>query len=216
MKPSFPTERLAYLVPVNVAYWSSVHEYEPSEPVTIRFESRPLFDLRLASHSQWMIGTPPAIVEISGNHGASPLSTPRQVSQNDSSPHTHGRKLASCKRKHVAAIQLGLGFARGLLVWFEVSLWHPETGACRVQGEVRLTWSRIGLTERANREKREEPGNDNSLPGSFCSLSSACATLFQEFRNQPRVREGGLEPPRPFEHWHLKPARLPIPPLART
>ena len=31
-----------------------------------------------------------------------------------------------------------------------------------------------------------------------------------------RVREGGLEPPRPFEHWHLKPARLPIPPLART
>ena len=30
------------------------------------------------------------------------------------------------------------------------------------------------------------------------------------------VREGGLEPPRPFEHWHLKPARLPIPPLART
>jgi hypothetical protein len=29
------------------------------------------------------------------------------------------------------------------------------------------------------------------------------------------VREGGLEPPRPFEHWHLKPARLPIPPLAQ-
>jgi len=24
------------------------------------------------------------------------------------------------------------------------------------------------------------------------------------------VREGGLEPPRPFEHWHLKPARLPF------
>src|SRR5699024_7789828 len=30
------------------------------------------------------------------------------------------------------------------------------------------------------------------------------------------VREGGLEPPRPCGHWHLKPARLPIPPLART
>ena len=29
------------------------------------------------------------------------------------------------------------------------------------------------------------------------------------------VREGGVEPPRPFGHWHLKPARLPIPPLAR-
>jgi hypothetical protein len=29
------------------------------------------------------------------------------------------------------------------------------------------------------------------------------------------VREGGLEPPRPYGHWHLKPARLPIPPLSR-
>src|SRR6187549_694138 len=25
-----------------------------------------------------------------------------------------------------------------------------------------------------------------------------------------RVREGGFEPPRPFGHWHLKPARLPF------
>ncbi len=30
------------------------------------------------------------------------------------------------------------------------------------------------------------------------------------------VREGGLEPPRPEGHRHLKPARLPIPPLARV
>jgi hypothetical protein len=36
------------------------------------------------------------------------------------------------------------------------------------------------------------------------------------FTETHTVREGGLEPPRPFEHWHLKPARLPIPPLART
>ena len=28
------------------------------------------------------------------------------------------------------------------------------------------------------------------------------------------VRKGGLEPPRSCDHWHLKPARLPIPPLA--
>src|SRR5262249_52024448 len=28
--------------------------------------------------------------------------------------------------------------------------------------------------------------------------------------------EGGLEPPHPFGHRHLKPARLPIPPLARV
>lgn len=30
------------------------------------------------------------------------------------------------------------------------------------------------------------------------------------------VREGGLEPPHPCEYWHLKPARLPIPPLAHV
>ncbi len=28
------------------------------------------------------------------------------------------------------------------------------------------------------------------------------------------VREGGVEPPRPFGHWNLNPARLPIPPPA--
>jgi hypothetical protein len=33
-------------------------------------------------------------------------------------------------------------------------------------------------------------------------------------RDDP-VGEGGLEPPRPYGHRHLKPARLPIPPLAR-
>src|SRR4051794_33916036 len=30
-----------------------------------------------------------------------------------------------------------------------------------------------------------------------------------------RVGEGGVEPPRPFGHRNLNPARLPIPPLAR-
>jgi hypothetical protein len=30
------------------------------------------------------------------------------------------------------------------------------------------------------------------------------------------VREGGVEPPHPFGHWNLNPARLPIPPLARA
>src|SRR3954452_21266392 len=30
------------------------------------------------------------------------------------------------------------------------------------------------------------------------------------------VGEGGLEPPRPFGHRNLNPARLPIPPLARV
>ena len=32
----------------------------------------------------------------------------------------------------------------------------------------------------------------------------------RDFTSLIVVREGGLEPPRPFEHWHLKPARLPF------
>lgn len=32
----------------------------------------------------------------------------------------------------------------------------------------------------------------------------------------PVVREAGVEPARPCEHWHLKPASLPIPPLAQV
>lgn len=28
--------------------------------------------------------------------------------------------------------------------------------------------------------------------------------------NEQLVGEGGLEPPRPYGHWHLKPARLPF------
>lgn len=38
----------------------------------------------------------------------------------------------------------------------------------------------------------------------------------QRFRGFPLVREAGVEPARPCEHWHLKPASLPIPPLARV
>src|SRR6185312_2332389 len=30
---------------------------------------------------------------------------------------------------------------------------------------------------------------------------------------QKLVRKGGFEPPRPFGHWTLNPARLPVPPL---
>ena len=30
------------------------------------------------------------------------------------------------------------------------------------------------------------------------------------------VRKGGVEPPRPYDHWTLNPARLPIPPLSQS
>jgi hypothetical protein len=37
-----------------------------------------------------------------------------------------------------------------------------------------------------------------------------------EDRGLSLVREGGVEPPRPFGHTDLNRARLPIPPLARA
>ena len=46
--------------------------------------------------------------------------------------------------------------------------------------------------------------------------SSQGFTVSAMSRDITRVGEGGLEPPRPFEHWNLNPARLPIPPLARV
>ena len=49
------------------------------------------------------------------------------------------------------------------------------------------------------------------------------SVLRQQRRDRPPdktpvqpVGEGGLEPPHPFGHRNLNPARLPIPPLARV
>ena len=51
----------------------------------------------------------------------------------------------------------------------------------------------------------------------FAAASNTSTTsLLTWSSDQPVVGEGGLEPPRPYGHWHLKPARLPIPPLARV
>ena len=59
------------------------------------------------------------------------------------------------------------------------------------------------LVVSARSQKRKKPLN----PG---------AQGFPMSRDITTVREGGLEPPRPFGHWNLNPARLPIPPLARV
>ena len=45
----------------------------------------------------------------------------------------------------------------------------------------------------------------------FCAEINKKTTFF---RMSSLVREVGVEPTRPCEHWHLKPASLPIPPLA--
>ena len=42
------------------------------------------------------------------------------------------------------------------------------------------------------------------------------STRAAQFCRDPCVGEGGLEPPHPFGHRNLNPARLPIPPLARA
>jgi hypothetical protein len=45
---------------------------------------------------------------------------------------------------------------------------------------------------------------------------AAYATLRSTNEGMTLVGEGGLEPPHPFGHRNLNPARLPIPPLARA
>ena len=60
-------------------------------------------------------------------------------------------------------------------------------------------------------------GTDSIRPGSEPPLTGRRMfkqkNLRQNIRFRRRfsnVREGGFEPPRPFGHWHLKPARLPF------
>jgi hypothetical protein len=60
----------------------------------------------------------------------------------------------------------------------------------------------------------DEPGKtvmNKTKPGAPQRLSSLRSTRFHRCFT---VREGGVEPPRPFGHWNLNPARLPIPPPA--
>ncbi len=58
-----------------------------------------------------------------------------------------------------------------------------------------------------------EPKSQHVVPRSTDHVSFA--NKFSELRERPPVGEGGLEPPHPFGHRNLNPARLPIPPLAR-
>ena len=62
-------------------------------------------------------------------------------------------------------------------------------------------------TRASCRRKRPPKPGENARTSSFAGRGSRIDWL---------VGEGGLEPPHPCEYWHLKPARLPIPPLARV
>ncbi len=65
-------------------------------------------------------------------------------------------------------------------------------------------------THDRDRNNKEDPSRRN-MPADWGP------TFFDEGSSKNLlVREGGLEPPRPEGHRHLKPARLPIPPLARV
>jgi hypothetical protein len=47
-------------------------------------------------------------------------------------------------------------------------------------------------------------------------FDAGAQTIHWHLSEQQSVGEGGLEPPHPFGHRNLNPARLPIPPLARA
>ena len=56
---------------------------------------------------------------------------------------------------------------------------------------------------------------NHPTPGHFKNEKSR-DTVGTMSRDNTFVPGGGLEPPRSCEHWHLKPARLPIPPPGRA
>src|SRR5699024_3489406 len=73
--------------------------------------------------------------------------------------------------------------------------------------------------ERARKAARARAGPSQPVPGSGrrARRSPSPDLLQAAVRGSSfAVREGGLGPPRPCGHWHLRPARLPIPPLAPT
>ncbi len=64
------------------------------------------------------------------------------------------------------------------------------------------------------RRRRGRFPNSRTLP-SRASGDAAWRVARERHRRSEVVGEGGVEPPRPFGHRNLNPARLPIPPLAQ-
>src|SRR5699024_3467023 len=112
----------------------------------------------------------------------------------------------------LAACSLGSSHSSGSAV-IELSLRRQ-----RIHRTVDGAKSALPL-ERARKAARARAGPSQPVPGSGRrARRSPSPDLLQAAVRGPSfaVREGGLEPPRPCGHWRLKPARLPIPPLART
>ena len=84
-----------------------------------------------------------------------------------------------------------------------VGAWCPERGASGpALGEGSATRASPSGWEAGGSAGRVPLGVDRGIP------------VWTQVR--PEVGEGGLEPPHPFGHRNLNPARLPIPPLARA
>ena len=75
----------------------------------------------------------------------------------------------------------------------------------------------FGRLRAAPPTRSSHPGpSSRAFPASARSYVWVLSTRTLEFCRYPAVGEGGLEPPHPFGHRNLNPARLPIPPLARA
>ena len=70
--------------------------------------------------------------------------------------------------------------------------------------------SSTGPGQHAPPVRRPRTASNDEVPGQIALTGDFREEMTPTFGNIPYVRKGGFEPPRPFGHWHLKPARLPF------
>ncbi len=86
----------------------------------------------------------------------------------------------------------------------------------RIVGRMRIGNQRARLVPRPPKLETKLPAAERFVDGHASSKPRQTeAKRAGILKDLGALRKRGLEPPRPFGHWNLNPARLPVPPLPR-
>jgi hypothetical protein len=122
-------------------------------------------------------------------------------------PDDRGRRLARAEPGHAGRARV-------------VARHAGDLGLDRVGGDLEhdLLLGRADVDDLCLHERcRVAGGGATRVARSACRQDETITTCYYETAPAWRlVRKGGLEPPRPFGHRILSPARLPVPPLSRS